>query len=73
MSFDIMLANINRNVILAQIDTWRSWLVKDGILIVSGILVQDETDVVEAASEQNLNVKNKLSRNGWLAIAFAPA
>lgn len=71
--FDVILANINRNVILSQIDKWRTWLAKDGILIVSGILLQDEANVVKAASEQNLSVKNKLSRNGWLAIAFTPA
>jgi ribosomal protein L11 methyltransferase len=70
--FDIILANINRNVILDNIQQWRTWLKSDGVLMVSGILLKDENDIIEAAGKQNLKVKNKLSRGGWVAIAFAP-
>jgi ribosomal protein L11 methyltransferase len=70
--FDIILANINRNVILDNIQRWRTWLKGDGVLMASGILLKDENDIIEAAAKQNLKVKNKLSRNGWLAIAFRP-
>ncbi|MDB5281879.1 MAG: ribosomal protein methyltransferase, partial [Bacteroidota bacterium] len=68
--FDIILANINRNVILQNISKWKLLLNETGLLIASGILVSDEHDIIEAAAKTGLVVKNKLNNNGWLAIAF---
>lgn len=70
--FDIILANINRNVILKNISYWNSLLNLEGLLIVSGILQSDETDVVAEALKNNLTVKDILRTNGWLAISFNP-
>jgi ribosomal protein L11 methyltransferase len=68
--FDIILANINRNVILKNISAWSLLLNPDGILIVSGILLADEADIINAARHNKLAVKSKIKNNGWLAIAF---
>lgn len=68
--FDVILANVNRHVILANIWKWKGWLQKGGILIVSGILINDEREVVSEANKHQLNVKNIVQNNGWLAISF---
>jgi len=68
--FDIILANINRNVILQNISKWKDLLNKGGTLIVSGILLSDETDIINQANNLGLLLKHKLKNNGWLAIAF---
>ncbi len=68
--FDIILANINRNVILQNISKWKELLNKNGILIVSGILLSDEVDITNLAQNIGLSLKSKLKNNGWLAITF---
>jgi ribosomal protein L11 methyltransferase len=68
--FDAVLANINRNVILKNISQWEKLLAAGGILMVSGILLNDEADVIAAAEKNNLAVKDILRNNGWLAISF---
>lgn len=69
--YDIILANINRHVILAQIQDWSKLLKPDGLMMVSGILDNDEKVIVEAANQVGLSVKNILRLNGWLAISFS--
>ena len=68
--FDIILANINRNVILKNLAYWKSLLKDHGILMISGILTNDEQDIIRCANESGLKVKDKLKNNGWLAIAL---
>jgi ribosomal protein L11 methyltransferase len=68
--FDVILANINRNVILANMHKWVKLLSADAILIVSGILVADEADVTNLAINLGLVKKEKIEKNGWLAISF---
>jgi ribosomal protein L11 methylase PrmA len=40
--------------------------------MVSGILQSDEKDIVSEAKKNNLNVKDIIRNNGWLAITFKP-
>jgi len=68
--FDIILANINRNVILKNMGYWKSLLNAAGVLLVSGILLNDENDIIRCATGCGLKVKDKLNNNGWLAISF---
>ncbi len=68
--FDLVLANINRNVILKNLAYWKRLLQADGVLIVSGILLNDENDIINCAAGCRLKVKDKLKNNGWLAISF---
>lgn len=68
--FDLILANINRHVILANLASWKRLMANGGIMIVSGILLDDEKDVVAEANKQGLMVRNILRNNGWLAISF---
>lgn len=68
--FDVILANINRNVILSNIHKWKSLLSDKGILLVSGILLNDEKGMVAEAEKNNLLLKSIIRNNGWLAISF---
>lgn len=68
--FDIILANINRNVILKNLGNWSRLLSADGVLIVSGILTNDENDIIAEAAKQKLKVKDKVRENGWVAISL---
>lgn len=63
--FDFILANINRNVILDTLPTLHKKLNKGGILLISGILRQDEDIVLEAARQAGYTVDEKFYRNEW--------
>ncbi len=68
--FEIVYANINRNVILDNIGKWKANIADGGLLLVSGFLEADVTAVVDAAKEHGLNVVEKIVENGWVAISF---
>ncbi len=68
--FDIILANINKNIILNHIHTLREGLISGGQLLLSGLLVEDEKDILTACSLLGLHHKQTIARNGWIAAWF---
>lgn len=68
--FEIILANINRNVLLAEIPTYVAHLKLAGHLMVSGFYEFDAPDIVAKAAEAGLTVQTQLTRNGWASILF---
>ena len=69
-SYDIVLANINRNILLAEIPTYEKFMAKAGILIVSGFYVTDVEDIVAAAEAVGLKKQTQISKNNWAAVVF---
>ncbi|MFN8299925.1 MAG: 50S ribosomal protein L11 methyltransferase [Chitinophagales bacterium] len=68
--FDILLANINRHVILKNLAFWKTLLNSGGELVVSGILLSDEKDIILEAEKNGLVCVDVIRNNGWLAIRF---
>jgi ribosomal protein L11 methyltransferase len=68
--FDIILANINRNVLLANMKSLQQHLNPGGVLILSGLLEGDKNIIEAAASETGLNKAGDLQREGWIALRF---
>lgn len=69
--FDIILANINKNVILENFDTLEKELSDAGILVLSGLLESDKDDILNKAKELSLSEKKYLIRNNWIAIQLS--
>lgn len=69
--FDIILANINRHVLLAFMPALAEALNLSGTILFSGILVEDEAVMRESISQQALKVQEVQSKNGWLCIQVA--
>jgi ribosomal protein L11 methyltransferase len=69
-SYEIVLANINRNILLAEIPTYEKFMEKAGILIVSGFYVTDVEDIVAAAEAVGLKKQTQISKNKWAAVVF---
>lgn len=67
-NYDIILANINRNVILDSLIDLRKKLAKNGQIIFSGILLEDELLLRKELLENSFEVKKVVSRNNWICI-----
>lgn len=70
VNFDIILANINRNIILEDMPVYANHLTSEGILIISGILSTDKSIVTERASLLGLNFVGELYDNNWISLKF---
>lgn len=66
--FHIILANINRNVILDSMAGLYEKLLTGGHLLISGILEQDREIVLTQARKQHFDLQGIQERDGWLAI-----
>lgn len=69
--YDTILANINLNVLLANIAAIASICKPGTIVLFSGILVNDEQALKEAANANRLVFNAVKERNGWLCIEAA--
>ena len=67
-NFDIILANINRNILISDIPTYVSVLNNVGQLLLSGLCFFDVDDILEVCNEQKLTLKRKLQREEWVSL-----
>ena len=66
--FDIILANINKNVILENLPDIRNKLLPGGVLLLSGLLKEDETDILTVTNSLFLQLIDKQERNNWICL-----
>lgn len=69
--FDVILANINKNVILGNFEILKGQLKNHGKLLLSGLLEQDGDDILAKANELGLIPQKRLTRNNWIAIQLS--
>lgn len=67
-NFDIILANINRNILISDILTYVSVLNEGGKLLLSGLCFFDVDDILEVCTAQKLTLKKKLQREEWVSL-----
>jgi ribosomal protein L11 methyltransferase len=67
--YDVILANINRNVILSNLDELHHKLPPaTGILLLSGFVLEDEPIMLSAMEATGFETKQVFRKNNWLAI-----
>jgi len=66
--FDILLANINKNVLLLQMNTLQQHLTPGGVIIMSGLLAGDRVAIEEEAGQNNLFISGQKQKNGWISL-----
>ena len=69
--FDIILANINKNVILSFIFSLTELLNEKGQLILSGLLQDDENDILAIVKELQVNHIYTIHRDKWICIGLS--
>ena len=68
--FDIILANINKNVLLADISSYAKLLSKGGSLLLSGFYENDLEEIQRLATDNDLRLVKTNTRNGWAMAHF---
>lgn len=72
-SYDVLLANINRNILLQDMQTYAGCLHRDGLLFVSGFYVEDMPMLIGAATAAGLEYVSHDSIDNWCCIKFHKA
>lgn len=67
-NFDLILANINKNILIAQIPSYVKTMNTGADLLLSGLMEQDFDDILAVCKENNLEFISKKQRNEWIAI-----
>ena len=68
--FDVIIANINKNVLLSHLPSYSKCLNTNGILLLSGFFETDAEDLILAALAENLVLKSKKIKDGWAMLFF---
>ncbi len=66
--FEIVLANINKNVLLAEMKTYSSYLENNGQLLLSGFYTKDIDDLLQEAHKHGLAEVIRDERENWAAL-----
>ena len=72
-SYDVLLANINRNILLQDIPTYAQCIHKGGLLFVSGFYMEDMPMIVGVAQNSGLEYVSNDSIDNWCCIKFKKA
>jgi len=70
VQFDVILANINRNVILENMEALINAAKPGAAVLFSGLLSTDEADIVKAAATAGLRLVKQNSRANWVCLLF---
>ncbi|MEI8202953.1 MAG: 50S ribosomal protein L11 methyltransferase [Bacteroidota bacterium] len=68
--YDIVLANINRNILLADMHTYAKTLNPNGLLFMSGFYEEDFKQIEQKANDLGMKNTRKLTKNNWIACVF---
>lgn len=68
--FDVVLANINKNVLTAQIATYSDRMKKGAYLLLSGFFVSDTDELKMVAARLNFHFVVQHEREGWAVLIF---
>ena len=68
--FDLVLANINRNILLNDMPLFRQKMAPDARLILSGFYTDDIPLLVERAATLGLTLESQKQDNSWACLTF---
>lgn len=69
-TFDIVLANINKNVLLDELEIYATLVKKQGNLLLSGFYTHDIEDIHEKAKSVGFTLLSQKDKDNWAALIF---
>ena len=71
-SFDCLLANIHRNIILHDLPRYKTLLSPGGLLLVSGFYQGEDEQIITSALERmGFALRARKESGDWMALSFA--
>ena len=68
--YDLIIANINRNILLNDMQQYVDCLNKNGILLLSGFYTEDIPVIDASCTEKGLTFVKKFERNNWTSLKY---
>ena len=68
--YDLIIANINRNILLADMPKYVQSLNSGGVLLLSGFYTEDLDMITQKCVELELKFEKNLERNNWVAAKY---
>lgn len=68
--YDLIIANINRNILLVDIPAYINSLHKNGVLLVSGFYREDLNMITEKCKQGGLRFEKNLELHNWVAAKY---
>ena len=68
--FDVIIANINRNILLNDLEAYRKSINKNGELYLSGFYTEDLPIITETCNKLDFNFVENKEKNNWVAAKF---
>ncbi|MFZ3273659.1 MAG: 50S ribosomal protein L11 methyltransferase [Lutibacter sp.] len=68
--YDVIIANINRNILLNDMNTYASCLDENGVILLSGFYKEDIPVIDAEVSKYGLKLDKQIERNNWVALKY---
>jgi ribosomal protein L11 methyltransferase len=68
--YDLIIANINRNILLNDMQHYVDCLNKNGILLLSGFYTEDIPVIDASCTQKGLTYVKKFERNNWTSLKY---
>ena len=68
--FDVVVANINRNILLADMPRWVQMMAQGGRIVFSGFYQTDVPMLVKAAADLGLRLTSEREQEDWACLTF---
>lgn len=68
--YDLIIANINRNILLNDMQAYAVALKPGGTILFSGFYVEDIPAIEKEANKNQLFLKDQLTKNNWSSLKF---
>jgi ribosomal protein L11 methyltransferase len=66
--FNVILANINKHVLLANMEALQQHLTQGGVIIMSGLLSGDRADIEASTISNGLKIVDQKQQHTWIAL-----
>jgi len=68
--YDVIIANINRNILLNDMHVYVNCLSENGVILLSGFYKEDIPVIDSEVSKYGLKLEKQIERNNWVALKY---
>lgn len=69
-NYDLIIANINRNILLQDMKAYEKCLNNNGVLLLSGFYKEDIPLIDEKAASLGMKLEKTLQKNNWVSLMY---